>query len=499
MDQARHAVIRRYGPLLDVSVDGRQPLDGGAHALLAQQLEYTHVEQLYGVDAIDGETGERQRVRLEPRRLYRYDPRGRLMCGAGYAPRVYRTLQKAGYQVQYTDLTEYHAEALAPDWPRLRRHFSFRPKQEEIVAAVAAQVGHRLGGVVQVPPGVGKSFLFAAYGLLYPQAKIGITAPDIDNCSKTHIHMLNYLPNVGMVGGGQHQQRRVTVYTGGSLHHCPEDVDILFVDEAHRYMAARKSEVLGRVAPRALRYAFTATPEGRTDGGDARMEGLFGPLTYRMTWPEATTLGLVVPIEVRWLNIEMDKNPCKDLEGVQKKKVGIWRNKVRNQRIAAAARTFDADDQVLIMVATIEHAVHLRSFLPEFQLCYATHDVDKFEKYAAGGLVEADFAPMTPERREQLRLDFECGEVQKVIATDVWATGVSFDQLAVLIRADARRSTILDEQIPGRVSRTHAPSGKAVGILIDCNDRFDHGLHTGSTARKHNYLERGWAQTSMTA
>jgi superfamily II DNA or RNA helicase len=494
----KHALLRRFGTALEVSRDGRVPLSARAYGLLTREMTYTHVTRLYGAAAVDPITGDRRRVVAESVALFRHDPAGKLVCGAGYTDRVYHTLTRDGFAVDYLDITPGRPgpPRLLADWPRLLKRYQFRVAQRAIMEAVAARIDRGLGGVVQVPPGVGKSHLFSAYGLLYPKARIAITAPDIDNCQKTQAHMMASLPSVGMVGGGQQEQRRVTVYTLGSLHRCPDDVDLLLVDEAHKYMAERASAVLGAVAHRALRVAFTATPRGRIDGADAKMECLFGPVVYQMTWPEAQALGLIVPIEVRWIDGESDSNPCGTHSGIFKKKYGVWRNQDRNGRIAAVARTHP-DDQVLIMVASIEHAVHLKKLLPEFELCYGTHDVDRFKKYEREGLIGADFVPVDPVRRELLRLDFEAGTLKKVIATDVWSTGVSFEALAVLIRGDARSSPILDEQIPGRVSRIHGPSGKAAGILYDCSDEFDRGLQLGAMARGRNYKERGWTQRKI--
>jgi late competence protein required for DNA uptake (superfamily II DNA/RNA helicase) len=108
------------------------------------------------------------------------------------------------------------------------------------------------------------------------------------------------------------------------------------------------------------------------------------------------------------------------------------------------------------------------------------------------GLIEGDFAPMTDRRREDLRLAFEDASLRRVIATDVWSTGVSFDRLAVLLRADARSSTIKDEQIPGRVSRTHPD--KPAGLVIDCDDSFDQGFSRAFQSRKRNYRSKGWRE-----
>jgi superfamily II DNA or RNA helicase len=102
--------------------------------------------------------------------------------------------------------------------------------------------------------------------------------------------------------------------------------------------------------------------------------------------------------------------------------------------------------------------------------------------------------PMTPSARDKMSRDFESGELKKVIATDVWSTGVDFPQLSVLIRADARASVIMDVQAPGRVVRRHDASGKDHGLVIDCMDYFDTAFMRRSTERKRTYAKQGWEQ-----
>jgi ERCC4-related helicase len=99
---------------------------------------------------------------------------------------------------------------------------------------------------------------------------------------------------------------------------------------------------------------------------------------------------------------------------------------------------------------------------------------------------------MTPTRQIALTQDFEAGRLKKVIATPVWNVGVSFNQLAVLIRADAGSSAISDIQIPGRVSRISAD--KAYGVIHDYRDEFDSSFAHRARGRAKIYESNGWAQ-----
>jgi superfamily II DNA or RNA helicase len=526
----KSAIIRRKGIGIDVSRDGKHPLPMAEYRPLLAGLRFRQVTHLYGADVIvatDPDTGEKTitRVLTETKRLYCFDDHGRLFCGAGYLDRLYTELTRAGYNVGYVDLTPDRPDVFIPRWDRLARLPEFTPqpgdpaalaqalaagrlpdvslarrvKQDEIIRAVARRIDLRDGGIVQAPAGLGKSMLLAAFPILYPKAKIAVVVPGQDNVFKTSRHLTRFLPNITIQGCGKTARTadRVVVYSLDSAHHIPQDVDLILCDEVHKAGAPEAAGTLNHVALSALRIGLTATPTGRGDGSDARLEGLFGPVFYRMTWPEAVALGLVVNIEVRWLAANFPANPAAGLTNPStRKKRGIWNHDARNALFAAAVRKHP-DDQVLMLVETIEHALVLQRLLPEFTLVYGAQDLDYFKKWRRAALIAADFAPVSPAQREAMRQDFERGALRKVIATDVWSTGVSFDALAVLARLDARASTILNEQIPGRTSRVHTASGKAVGILYDSDDFFDPGFRATGFRRRADYKEKGWAQKDL--
>jgi superfamily II DNA or RNA helicase len=286
---------------------------------------------------------------------------------------------------------------------------------------------------------------------------------------------------------------RITVVTADSLHKVNAELtDMVIGEEVHELAADSYSAELTRFKNCRM-YGFTATPTGRLDNADMRLESLFGPIIFHMTYQEAVDYGLVVPIRVHWLDVICD-NPCGSYVDVAKRRHGLWRHQFRNQVIADAAHLFD-DEQTLITVTTFEHAIYLRQFLPEFTLCYSEQGDDEvFNRYVKNKMLPADEPRMTAVRRSMLRIQFEKGELKKVIATDVWSTGVSFNGLAVLIRADARGSEIMDSQIPGRVCRLDPLTDKREGLVIDCLDQFDPGFRAAANKRKRNYAAKGWIQ-----
>jgi superfamily II DNA or RNA helicase len=450
--------------------------------------------------------GHRPAVALEPRRLYRLEPvtvtndgvviepyEGRLTTGYGYIPRILRVLQAAGHQVHWIDVgpPRERPNCYVPDWERARANYTARDQSQWDCLAVIAD---SWGGVINAPMGFGKTKLFDAICWLFSQARIAIVVKSRDVADKIVRRLSRVFPNVGYVTGGQKRQgSRITVFTAGCLRHCDGNYDILLCDEAHQLMSPKISEDLPRAFPFTRNFAFTGTPEGRFDGADAKLEMFFGPEIFTMLYPDAVQRGLVVPIHVRWIPIHLDRNPVLTRSGTARNRWGIWRNQQRNWLIAQDIRkNVGKDDQVLCAVATVDHAIHLWQYLPDFTLCYSDLEDPRFDGYVKNRMVPSIFQRMTPQLRDRLRSQFEVGELKRVIATDVWSTGVDFEPLQKLYRCDGRASEILDSQWPGRTSRIF--DGKSCGEVIDCCDLFDDTLKRRSQTRKRHYKAHGWSQ-----
>ncbi len=487
-------VLRKFGVMIDLGRADGQPLTDDTVGLLRPHMTYTHVTHLFGADRWDTTTGVQSNIRFTKTRLFKLAD-GKLITCYGYIPRIKEVMARAGIPLDIQDLTpddKNSPGAYEPFWDDMRDRMEFRVRQEDCVRAVSEHEG----GIINAPPAFGKSHLIAAICMLYPRAKIHIVIKRRDLVERTVRMLRGVLPAVGQVGGGKYEYARVTVFTAASLHKSDGEADFLICDEVHELMAPKYSDALARRYKFTRNFGFTATPEGRGDNADAKLEYLFGPQIFELSWQDATDLGLIVPIQVRWIPIWASNsvNPARGRTGVSKKRWGIWRHDERNGLIARAVQGHGAEDQVLILVETIEHAVHLWQWLPEYELCYDTIEMEDFDRYQRNGMLPDGYEPMTVERRSALRIAFENYEVRKVIATDVWSTGVSFERLAVLVRADARGSEIMDTQAPGRVARIHQESGKEMGIVYDCRDHFDEGFRNKSQGRYRNYTKKGWEQ-----
>lgn len=482
------ATLTRAGNLVGLSIVGMAEIPKATKAAIEAKLTYTFQKRLYGLEKYDPHTGQMRDFLFEDRKLYKYDQEKRLCFCIGFLPRVKSMLKEAGYACEVVNLDppRKRKKCYTPVWENIA-DMKFKAKQDIAVATVAANER----GTIVAPPAFGKSFMFMFICKLFPYAKIDIVTKRKDIVAKTVRFLTQFIPNVGQVGGGKDNPARITVYTADSMHKSKYDADILLVDEAHELLA--DSYAANLVKYRYSRtFAFTATPEGRKDGTDARMEAFFGPNIFHMTYQEAEELGVVSPIRIDWLNIQIVPNPCAGKSDVPKRRWGLWRNTERNKIIANHLQQNYKDEQVLVLVDTIEHALYLRKELPEYSLCYSENGIkdEELELYRRQKLMAEDELPIDAATREQLRQDFEQGKLKKVIATGVWSTGVDFVDLQVLVRADGADGEIIDFQAPGRVCRVS--SAKEYGIVVDCRDQFDPGFYRKSKKRERNYTAKGW-------
>lgn len=484
-------LIRRLGTLVDVSPDGRSPLPSHILDRLEPEFTYDHQRFVRGPDAYDPVEGYRERIVVEPRNLFRVE-QGRFTTGYGFIPRLTRILRQDGHDVRYKDLSppRVRPKCYNADWDNLRANFNPRPRQMECLEKMARCDG----GIINATMGFGKTHLFTAICWLYPYAKVAIVVKPKDVAERIVRQLTRHFPNVGYITSGKKLRGdRITVFTAGSMHHSDGDFDILLCDEAHQLMSEHYSKLLGSSFRLTRNFGFTATPAGRMDGAHVKLEMFFGPEIFNLPYPEAVRLGLVVPIRVRWLKKSWDHNPAHNKTGVPRMRWGVWRNQARNQMFAQDAReNYDDNTQVLMAVATVDHAIHLWQFLPEFTLCYSANEQRDWDGYKRSGMLPSSFQPITTARREEYRTAFEEGRLKKVIATDVWSTGVDFERLQVLYRCDARESPELCSQWGGRPSRIY--EGKEYSEIIDSMDDFDKNMKRKATKRRNIYKEHEWEQ-----
>lgn len=483
-------LIRRYGNLIDVGPADGRPLPPELIQILDAQLSYLYKKLLRGAECYDPVTRHRQSMRTELRKMYRID-HGRLATAAGFYSKIHTALSGIGCRVSYQDATPQHTRPL-----RFTCHpmaienvVKYRARQADCVAAMDTN----WGGIIKAPTGFGKTTMIGAMAIRYPRATCHVVVKQVSVAHRIRRHLTRLLPNVGMVGDGYEDWGRVTIITADSLQKSDGDADFLFADECHQLVTDNYAETLAERYMFSRNYGFSATPFARLDGSHARLEGFFGPVLFEMSYQEAVALGLVVQCYVDWLHCRMPENPCSGKQNpVSKKRAGLWRNEFRNRMFADRLRQYPDDVQCLLLVETVEHAIHMWQHLKDYALCYGSMKPELYATAKRNGLLPHNFVDVSPEVRYNMQIAFERGELKKVIATDVWATGVDFEQLSVVARADGRDSEVLDTQGPGRGSRVF--EGKSHAEIIDSIDFFDTQCQAKSRGRFKTYESLGWVQ-----
>lgn len=412
-----------------------------------------------------------------------------LLASAGFLPKITAALKAKKIDVEVVDLAPpVKSDVYTPHWANVDK-FPFRPGQREVLEAVTKVERGRIWWAT----GTGKSFLIPLICKLYPKANIAVTTKFKSVMNDLYKNLCSHLPSVGIYHSGKKVLgKRVMCYSAGCLQHADMNkTHFLLADEVHELATEPMFEKFAQFKY-ARMFGLSANMDDRFDGADFELEGSFGPIITSMTYQQGVSNGMIVPINVHWRNVNLDRNPAENYEGVVKERHGIWRNRKRNLQIAKDANDYP-DDQVLITVRTFDHACHLKQLLPDFTLVYAPGDKEAdINKYVGWKLLDADEPEMSTARLERLKTMFEKGTLRKVIATTVWNRGVNFKQLQVLIRAEGSASAIDDTQIPGRLSRTTEKNDKHSGILIDYLDQFDNGYARKAKQRKSNYESKGW-------
>ena len=455
-------------------------------------LTYKSKRMLHGIEA------KRRGIPVEEteHQIYLVDHADRIVTAFGLHDRVYRKLVALGYPVMYKDQAPHpRPEVFEPLWHRLyepSRNIELREGQPEFLIKM---MSHPCGRF-DCPPGFGKSFMIGCIATLLPKARIDVVTKSLAVLyDRLYPEMCMTVPNVGIICSKKKvRDRRVMLLSAGSVHHADGKADIVIADECHELAADSYAEKLA-VYDNARMYGLSATQDMRLDNKDMRVEAMFGPVLYRMPYEQAKNSGLVVPIEVLWTDVIMNFNPAGEYEdSVERKRWGIWRNDYRNELIAADANQYGDDTQVLITCETIGHMVQLKKLLPDYEIVYSENGMSALDrrKYIRQGLLPKDYEPMSRSKRDRLTRDFESGKLKKAICNKVWNVGVSFNSLAVLIRADAGGSPTNDIQIPGRASRI--AEGKDSAIIHDYRDQFDTGFRNKATRRGRTYGKQGWTQ-----
>ena len=413
-------------------------------------------------------------------------------CGyftVGMLKRVIHLLSSLGYEIEAIDSRDRKRYFPAPDWSVVP---SLRAGQKETITAITKSDC----GLIVCPTGFGKSFIIATLTMMYPTLKFLIVAPGIAETKNLYDRIIKLTDDVSLMNANSrgNPDSRIVVSTSKSFMRADlQHTDMFIFDEAHSCGNNKTTQDILDCLRGSRIFGFTATPSGRSDRSDMLIEAVFGQPLVNYSYEDIRKMGGVTPITVQIWDVPGHVESSKSKYGnalTQNKRRYYWNNPDRNNLIATLAKQVPEDEQVLIMVDTVEHLVRLGSLLPDFALiCGINNNPEDEAKARRLTLTNR----MSSSKAEYIKLtdEFAAGTIKKVISTFCWKQSVDFPQLSVLIRADGAKSPILGSQIPGRMSRL-CP-GKNTGILIDFADNFNPSANRRALARIKGYKKNGWS------
>ena len=159
-------------------------------------------------------------------------------------------------------------------------HHEPRPYQTEALVAWKAARGR---GVVVLPTGAGKTQV-AMMAIDDRRRDTLVVAPTLDLVRQWYDLLRATFPiPIGLVGGGEHDVRPITVTTYDSaytqMEHLGSRFGLVVFDECHHLPGAAYA-LAARFAIAPYRLGLSATPE-RSDGRESDLDELVGPFVYR--------------------------------------------------------------------------------------------------------------------------------------------------------------------------------------------------------------------------
>lgn len=157
------------------------------------------------------------------------------------------------------------------------------------------------------------------------------------------------------------EMKRVVVSTVASLRRAPLEIcDLFLFDEVHAVGDNKTADVLINRMGKARMFGFTASLS-RGDNAVILIRALFGQVLASVDYQEAAEHGLVTKITAMMAKCRIDRNiPVINNLAIDERN-NYWRNRERNQLIASIASNISDEEQCLISVKTLEHAIYLKS------------------------------------------------------------------------------------------------------------------------------------------
>jgi superfamily II DNA or RNA helicase len=365
-----------------------------------------------------------------------------LQAPQGFWLKIQKHLEAQGVRVTVTDVRLKFPE---PDFSRIH---GLRFSQEPLLKEALYK---KFSGLIGAPTRFGKSSLLLNTLRAYPGLKTVVTLPGVDLIEQLHAELEKSLPerDVQLLHGGSRKRTQgpdITVVSMDSLDKCDHaGTRLVLIDEPHALVTDGRMPDFTKFE-RARKIGFGATLEGRFDNRDPLIEGLIGPVLAERTYREAIAEGAIAPIVVYMLPLPVKGFYCYDRNAAYKKI--MWENEVFARWIKWIAESLvPMEWQVMGFIQNEKQANYLQARMGNL-------------------IVEVAMAKlMTKNERKDMTDRLRSADTRFCLASNIYAQGVTFSKLRVVLNLSGGGASTGTIQKPGRVAELIA--GKRCGVVFD--------------------------------
>ncbi len=357
-------------------------------------------------------------------------------------------------------------------------------------------------GVVVLPTGAGKSYL-ALLAMIEVQRSSLVVAPTIDLMNQWYdLLTSSFHEEVGILGGGYHEVRDLTVttYDSASMHmeRYGNRFGLLIFDEVH-HLPGETYRYAAEFAITPYRLGLTATPE-RADGRHVLLDTLVGPVVYEKGIREMTGTHLA-EYSIKRMEVEMVAEEVTEYQTARAAftrfleaknlKLGSlegWRNFVR-----LSSRSSEGRQAMLayqrsrkIALSTSAKLELLESLLKRHahdRVLIFTNDNEAVYTISQEFLIPAITHQTKTRERKEILEGFNNGEYPALVTSKVLNEGVNIPDANMAIILSGSGSIREHVQRLGRILRRR--EGKqALLYEIIAKDTIEH--HISNRRRRHD-------------
>lgn len=304
----------------------------------------------------------------------------------------------------------------------------------------------------------------------YPDLPAVVTAPGVDLCQQLYDDLTGprgiHDRPITLWGSGKRIRAHdgIIVCSVDSLHHLQTDnVKLLLADEPHALVTEERLPKINAFT-KARRIGFGATLQGRFDGRDELITGLFGSILANRTYRDAVAEGAICPLHVIFLKIELP-NRWFPTRNVAYDSLFFRNSTMANITAQICNEVIPESWQTLIFIKNEKQADLYREAIGSDSTVAMAKRMSKDERIEIANLMKRDI-------------------IKRCLCTKIYVQGVTFSDVRVLVNCEAGGNNTSAIQKPGRLAEIRP--GKNCGIVVD----FLFVAPEGCVAYKHE--QQNW-------